>query len=562
MKPSPPGGGPGKTPQPEPGPRGLRLPAGLVSYALEGAALAVLLGAWALRAGAGPSGAALSSASVAAGYGAAWAVQALGEGAGRRARSARRGRGAGRYAAPVVALAGVAVAGAVLGGFGPGGDGADVWQVSLLIWGAGTVLRHPGPYGRALSGATWVALVLAGLVCRGGAPARADFAMGPGGIAHAAAWALGGLLGLSGLGVAAGRLQAAAGQARRLEVLQAIARRTPRPPALEALFEVVCEEIGRAMATDAFLVCLFEPQDDSVQVAFWVDRGRRCAPLRFPADRGPTVRVIRTGRPVWFRYPEERDRALEGARLVGLPVQPESGVIVPMALDGRVVGAISVQSYRPRAYTREDLELLEAVAAYVAGHVEQARLYGQAVQLSLTDVLTGLGNARLLQQELGRELARARRSGRPLALLMVDSDDLKPINDQFGHQAGDRYLTLLADVLRRFLRAGDVATRYAGDEFVILLPETGLEEATRVASRLCAAVAATPLTLEGRAIYTSVSVGVATFPGSGETEQELMEAVDRALYAAKRSGKGRIACHPPQGLPRKRSEPPPGGQLG
>ena len=332
-------------------------------------------------------------------------------------------------------------------------------------------------------------------------------------------------------------------RARHLAILHEIGRAMARPLRLEPLFETIFREVERVMPVEAFVITLYEPEKEALHAAFIVDKGRRYEPVTVPADRGPTVEVVRTGRPLFInRRPEEMDRPVPGRRLVGAPEEPASAIIVPMILESRVVGTISAQAYRPGAYTQEDFELLATIAGQAAIYVDNARLYEQTVQLAMTDSMTGLGNARMLRRELTRELARARRSGAPLSLIMLDSDHLKQVNDRYGHLVGDRYLVLLADVIRAHVRAGDIVTRYAGDEFVVVLPETPLEDAERVAQRIVGAVASTPLLVGQERVFTSASAGVAAYPVCGDDEEQLLRAVDRALYEAKRAGKGRIHC--------------------
>ena len=332
-------------------------------------------------------------------------------------------------------------------------------------------------------------------------------------------------------------------RARHLAILHEISRAMARPLQLEPLFETIFQEVARVMPVEAFIITLYDQEKQSLHAAFIVDKGQRYPPVTVPADQGPTAEVVRTGRPLFLnRRPEEMSRPVPGSRLVGAPEEPASVIIVPMTLENRVVGTISAQSYRPSAYTPEDFELLGIIAGQAAIYVQNARLYEQTVQLALTDSMTGLGNARMLRRELARELARARRSGAPLSVIMLDSDHLKQVNDRHGHLVGDRYLALLADLIRAHVRAGDIVTRYAGDEFVVVLPETPPEEAQRVAERIVQAVARTPLTVGQEKVFTSVSAGVASWPGCGDDEEQLLWAADRALYAAKRSGKGRISC--------------------
>jgi two-component system cell cycle response regulator len=162
--------------------------------------------------------------------------------------------------------------------------------------------------------------------------------------------------------------------------------------------------------------------------------------------------------------------------------------------------------------------------------------------LAQTDVLTGLANLRAFRERLDDEVRRARRYGTALTCIMADMDHLKPVNDAFGHGAGDRAIAAVADVLRSQLRATDLGARYGGDEFVLLLPHTGAADGRILAERLCARLATTELPIGERKVSVRTSFGVAELePIDGEDGGVgLLRRADEALYAAKRSGRGRV----------------------
>ena len=161
--------------------------------------------------------------------------------------------------------------------------------------------------------------------------------------------------------------------------------------------------------------------------------------------------------------------------------------------------------------------------------------------LSVTDDLTQLYNSRYLNQVLRREAKRASRSGRPLSLLFLDLDGFKGINDTHGHQAGSRALVEAASVIRRCARETDVVARFGGDEFAIILPDTGSEGAAAVGDRVRDRLSAHPF-LEGNglSIRLTASVGVATLPDVAASAEELVRAADMAMYQVKDSGKNGV----------------------
>lgn len=163
-------------------------------------------------------------------------------------------------------------------------------------------------------------------------------------------------------------------------------------------------------------------------------------------------------------------------------------------------------------------------------------------RLASIDDLTQVANRRHFMAMLERETGRARRYGHPVALLMVDADHFKAINDQYGHETGDRALQLLARVAKKACRAADVVGRVGGEEFAILLPETRIEKALHVAERVRLTVAETPLMVGNKSLYLTVSLGVSAACGAECDRHELLQRADAALYAAKNQGRNRVVA--------------------
>ena len=183
--------------------------------------------------------------------------------------------------------------------------------------------------------------------------------------------------------------------------------------------------------------------------------------------------------------------------------------------------------------------ILLAYAAMVIAR-EQRRTRDAAVRLSTIDPLTNLFNRGFFFAALEREIARSARSSRGFCLLMMDLDELKTINDRYGHFHGDRVLRGVGEVVQAGVRRIDTAARYGGDEFVVLLPETDPTGAYVVAEKIRQGVEAMPVDLPDTAVAASLSIGVVSFPDDGTTADELMISADGAMYASKRSGKNRV----------------------
>ena len=201
-----------------------------------------------------------------------------------------------------------------------------------------------------------------------------------------------------------------------------------------------------------------------------------------------------------------------------------------LGLDGFLRLGFNVVSLWLLAY------LLSMVAA------EQRRTRDEALRLSLFDPLTRLHNRNYFSAVLEREIERAGRTGRRFCVLMIDMDELKPINDTFGHHYGDQMLRAVADVIRRSIRAIDSAARYGGDEFVVLLPETDPTGAFVVAEKLRQTASEIRLHANGRVMRTTVSVGIVSYPDDGTTADQLMMTADAAMYESKRRGRNLVVA--------------------
>lgn len=182
------------------------------------------------------------------------------------------------------------------------------------------------------------------------------------------------------------------------------------------------------------------------------------------------------------------------------------------------------------------------LVAYITTMLSQDILNAMAriKLISETDGLTGAFNVRAFNAIAQRECALAARYNRYFSLLMIDSDNLKKVNDSYGHDAGDRLIKLVVTCIKHDLRATDVVARYGGDEFVCLLPETGPDAAVGVADRIRAHIADTPLGGGHDAIATSVSIGIAAYPEHGASLETVTKNADRALYASKTQGRNRV----------------------
>jgi len=182
------------------------------------------------------------------------------------------------------------------------------------------------------------------------------------------------------------------------------------------------------------------------------------------------------------------------------------------------------------------------LVAYIVTMFSADIRYGlsKAKLLSETDELTGLLNMRGFSIAANRLFGQALRYNRAASVLMIDSDNLKTVNDSYGHEAGNRLLRQLTRLVQAELRYTDVLARYGGDEFIVLLPETPSKGASEVAGRIRDAVAGAPLGLDGKHVNCTVSIGLASHPGDGSTLDAVVARADRAMYQAKQAGRNRV----------------------
>jgi diguanylate cyclase (GGDEF)-like protein len=212
--------------------------------------------------------------------------------------------------------------------------------------------------------------------------------------------------------------------------------------------------------------------------------------------------------------------------------------VIPLIFQDRFIGALEVVDDNPsRTWQDNEILLLRTVANQVAVAINHADLYAQMQQQALTDALTGCYNRRSFEMQLDRDLQLATRLSQPLALLMLDLDRFKQLNDTVGHDAGDNALRLLADCFRQELRGVDTAARFGGDEFALILPGADPDGAHIVAERVRGKIEQILIPGFGP---LSASLGIATYPLHGNARTQLVQHADAALYSAKRAGRNRV----------------------
>ncbi len=235
---------------------------------------------------------------------------------------------------------------------------------------------------------------------------------------------------------------------------------------------------------------------------------------------------------------------------IGLPASPEdwlyksdSFISYPITIGERRIGVLNLTDKTDGdSYGEADLELLDQIMPSLAVLIDRADLKnkaGEFEQLSVTDALTGLLNRRYLEERLTEEIKRSNRHGFPMSFMMIDVDEFKSFNDNFGHTEGDKALQIVGICLKETLRDEDVAARYGGEEFSILLPQTTSEKAVTIGERVRERVEKT--CFPNRQV--TVSIGIASCSLRLNSMEDLISAADKALYKAKRSGKNKVQVY-------------------
>lgn len=245
-----------------------------------------------------------------------------------------------------------------------------------------------------------------------------------------------------------------------------------------------------------------------------------------------------------------RDYHLMENTVVFTPAQRLKGLstlkILPLLVgdkdDPEVLGTLVCGAKARSALGEELLLALDTLAQAAAGAVKRALLFEETERRATTDGLTGLSNHRRFQERLDDEIAKVRRYGRPVSLLLTDVDHFKGVNDTYGHPVGDKVLKGISRILKAEARDTDLPARYGGEEFTVILPETDLDGAKVIAERIRRKVEETTFQTELGPLKVTLSLGVATFPVHGDEKQEVIDAADQALYVAKRGGRNRVVC--------------------
>jgi diguanylate cyclase (GGDEF)-like protein len=350
--------------------------------------------------------------------------------------------------------------------------------------------------------------------------------------------------------------EALAQMVERLKALYQAAHAVSASLDMDQLCDAIHSAVEAVMPCNDFVIDGYDPATNEIIPLYAIEHPRqRVSTQKYYADHGLAGQIVHSGRSLLFNSVEEMDRSGINFELYGSSATDptQSVVAVPMILHGKVAGMISTQAYQANAYTRDDQSLLELLASHAAIAMENARLFATVQRLADTDPLTDLFTRRKFYEHGEREFLRASQGRTPLVVMMLDIDNFKKLNDQFGHKVGDAILQVIADQLIVNVREGDILCRHGGEEFAILLPHTAPTEALPFAERLRGAVehtdlkaaqdfleAATGSRSANDGMRVTISIGLAEYSRSCPNFDMLIDRADRAMYMAKQDGRNRV----------------------
>lgn len=322
----------------------------------------------------------------------------------------------------------------------------------------------------------------------------------------------------------------------QLEAINAIARQTTAVTELDQLLARFCSLLLDAFPADHVTLLLLEQGN----LVLRAQCGRLSLVLHegfvLPPGAGLSSRVLSSGQPVLcndVRQTPDYVAAVDGVR---------SELCLPLVSFGQPLGVLSLASVNTGAFEPSDFGPLESMADICAAAIQNAIYFDQVRQLAYRDGLTGVFNRRFFETRIVEELERARRYHLEFSVLMIDLDGFKKLNDEFGHLHGDEALRRISNLLVQQSRKTDLICRFGGDEFAILLPETGADSALGAAEKLRRVIATSEL--PGVTATVSLSVGVASYPHDGDSRDAIVKAADDALYRAKQAGRNCVVATP------------------
>jgi diguanylate cyclase (GGDEF)-like protein len=308
----------------------------------------------------------------------------------------------------------------------------------------------------------------------------------------------------------------------------------------EQVLDTTVTKIGMAYQLSRCLVMRQMPEGDDYRVYEYHDDSVTSGRDLFFTDEGKAFVQLATSKTAPHDFMDGADADNEFDSNFIRQFELAWGMMVPLMYGERNIGSLFLQDCKMlREWSIDNTAYLGSLADFLSMHIENANMHEEKARQAVTDGLTGISNRRFFNETFAKEFERAKRYGTSLSLAIFDLDFLKKINDTFGHHVGDEAIKSIGALVGKSCRAVDLAARFGGEEFCLLLPETNHEDAMRLAERVRKLINETDI--EGPGLI-SASVGVATFPNHANEQDELFEAADKALYVAKQSGRNRVCA--------------------
>jgi diguanylate cyclase (GGDEF)-like protein len=321
-------------------------------------------------------------------------------------------------------------------------------------------------------------------------------------------------------------------RSRQLAFLNNISRTAISSDDPVHLLDQIVEEIQKNFSFDHIGIGLLDYGTKEIEIKAEAGATAHAMGKRVPLGIGILGRVARTG-----------ERALVQNGIPGQigAILPDSRSVlcIPVTYGETLLGALNIESSSDSAFSPQDVLILNTLADLLATALHNAFVFQKLQQQSITDGLTGIKTRRFFWEALSAEWKRASRSGRPFSVVLIDLDKFKEVNDTMGHFEGDLVLARVGRLLEQKSRQSNVVARYGGDEFIILMPETGAEQAEVLAERLRQWINADPMLSEH---HITGSFGVASFPTHGFSIEDIIRVADAGMYVSKRSGGNRVSA--------------------
>ena len=317
-------------------------------------------------------------------------------------------------------------------------------------------------------------------------------------------------------------------KARHLSLLNTISRNAIATLNPDEMLAKITEQLEAGLTYDHIGIGSLDYATREIVIQAEAGTRRGTLGQRIPLGTGLVGQVARNGRMAAYRAGSSADSALK-------PLLPNSiaAMALPVFYAEQLHGILYIESSTPVDFSEEEVLLLRTLADLIAGALHNALSFQKAQEQAITDGLTGVKTHRFFMEALSSEWKRSTRAGRSFALVLMDLDRFKFVNDFYGHLEGDLVLQRVGQILETNCRRSDVVARYGGDEFVILMPETTMEHARQLASKLRGWVSSDPLLREKN---ISASFGIACYPLHGSSPQELIQVADASMYLSKHQG--------------------------